>query len=116
MPEEKPDSWPEYKLFHSRRLGEVADLLRGVVHVVVDTVVNRHANPTPSEHFRDKKVWSPHTNSWVVAPPQTPLHGVQERANEWMDKVDMQDATPETAAEAMARDASDEAWERPSGW
>ena len=48
--ESDPPAFPEFKLFHSRRLGEVADFIGNILHLVFD----RHRNPTPSEHhFED---------------------------------------------------------------
>lgn len=47
-----------------------------------------------------------------ISDPQPPTF-TQQRANEWGAKLDMQDATPETAAEAIQRDLEDQALK---GW
>ena len=84
--------------YHLTRFGKAIDLVRGVTWALFAQM----KTPTPSDHHFDH----PAQIDRNYDSEGTPVD-VQQRAAEWGAKLDMQDATPDTAAEATIRDCGD---------
>src|SRR5688572_3597868 len=90
--EHSKDGWPnKFHLFHTAR--DYLDIAGGVGWLVMDRISQLVGmqHPTPSEHHFEAN--------------HPELTGVQKKAQEgFIGKMDLQDATPETALEATMRE------------
>lgn len=68
-----PNPFPEFKLFGSRRLGEAADFIRNIAHLLFDQM---RSNPTHGDHFIHDPLIEPTT-------PQPMTEEDWERPSGW---------------------------------